>query len=300
MEWGANPKALTYVYKLNESGKIESADYSDPIPEELRSTSNNSDVIVTYDVSDKNEVSKPWAYQGLNVYTLTVTDRRDEKKLATMTFAYDRSKGHACGANERNAIDIQAFIRTATSTKDHKHVEPIVQDVTLEVVDDKKIDPEIVINKDEWDTQYKIIFASNADNCSKLAKEGYRNSNSLVLEKDEKSRLIDFSQADHICRTEAIWTGDYYYKFKDLKHYTLIKYSQTGDLFYKVRFEKPTEKLYYTGILQVQTLKSENGYVTFDWESSMIDSPSDALHKVIHINHRRTLRFKEPAALGNP
>ncbi len=56
-----------------------------------------ADVVVTHEASDPEEEKMAPLY-GLIKYSLTVTDRRDGVKLATMDFAVDMAKGHACGA----------------------------------------------------------------------------------------------------------------------------------------------------------------------------------------------------------
>lgn len=75
----------------------------------------SADALVTIEVSDPEELNQPVMKQHLLRYTLTVTDRRTDEKLATMVYWVDMVNGVACGANVKNTIDQQVFILQATN-----------------------------------------------------------------------------------------------------------------------------------------------------------------------------------------
>lgn len=73
----------------------------------------SADILVFDEVSDPEEMDKPVLRQGLIRHSLSVTDRRNGDRLATMVYWVDWVNRRACGANVENAIEVETFILQA-------------------------------------------------------------------------------------------------------------------------------------------------------------------------------------------
>jgi hypothetical protein len=148
-EMGSGPKT---VYRMGSGGRLDGFENSIPFPEMIVDKS-LADVVVTQEVSDPEEAKMAPLYQKLIRYTLTVTDRRDGLKLATMAFAVDMEKGHACGENVKDAIDLNAFLRKVTTFQGQSGISlssSVAQEVPLEVLETETYSPVRIMTRDEW------------------------------------------------------------------------------------------------------------------------------------------------------
>ena len=73
-------------------------------------TAFSADILVFDEVSDPEEMDKPVLRQGLIRHSLTVTDRRNGDRLATMVYWVDWVNRRACGTNVEDAIEVETFI----------------------------------------------------------------------------------------------------------------------------------------------------------------------------------------------
>jgi hypothetical protein len=273
-------------YFVDSSGRLTKSFGGMPLMDGI-SNSPLADVIVTEDISNLEETRKALVSQGLLRYTLTATDRRDGRKLATMAFAVDIANGRACGSNVEDGIDVVAFFRQVTGA-------PKPTDAKLEIVSEEDFQPEKLIKMDDaYHASNQAIFEARENTCKAMLKPAYPRSLFMNFVKDTSGRMVA-STAMMICHPDAILVGDYLPDASDFKHVVLNKYSLSGDLIYKVRFERPTEPVYYRGTLDVTTVKSERGYLSFDWQSSYDDAPPGSVDRVLHINRRMKVRIKEP------
>ncbi len=72
-----------------------------------------ADVLVTYRFIHPEELSKAPINQGSVGYDLTVTDRRDGRKIAAMRYFVDRRSRRICGPIKDNVLSEKAFLAKA-------------------------------------------------------------------------------------------------------------------------------------------------------------------------------------------
>jgi len=70
----------------------------------------SADVLVKYKISRIQP--KDWK-NGLESVDISVTDRRDGRRLATMRYLLDRQAGRACGATSEGVMDEKKFVLKA-------------------------------------------------------------------------------------------------------------------------------------------------------------------------------------------
>jgi hypothetical protein len=220
-------------------------------------------------------------------YALTATDRRDGRKLGSMVFAVDMANGRACGSNAKDGIDVVEFFKQITRVS-------APTNVNLEIVNTEDYKPEKLVKMDDafYDAR-QANFKNREKSCEGILKPAYPRSLFMNFAKDTTGRMIA-STAMTICHTDAVFIGDYLPDANDFKHVVIYKYSSSGDLIYKIKFERPIEPIYYRGSFDDTTLKSEGGYLSFDWESSYDAAPMGSVNRELHINRRMKVRIKEP------
>ena len=72
-----------------------------------------ADALVTYQFTSTEALGEPSPQQGIVTYDLTVTDRRDAEKLASLRYVMDQKKDRACGLTGDNEMDEQKFVLKA-------------------------------------------------------------------------------------------------------------------------------------------------------------------------------------------
>jgi hypothetical protein len=75
----------------------------------------SADVLALLEVKSSAFSGSTKAKQGLQVFQLTLTDRRSNRELGVMTYVIDQVNFRACGANLENMISREAFIYDAIS-----------------------------------------------------------------------------------------------------------------------------------------------------------------------------------------
>jgi hypothetical protein len=288
---GSVPKT---VYRMGSGRQLDGFENSIPF-QEMIVDSSIADVLVTHQVSDPEEEKMAPRYQKLIVYTLTATDRRDGIKLATMTFAVDMAKRQGCGANTKNTIDLDEFLRQATAFQGQNASPrqlPPIRDVALEVLETETYSPVRKISGDEW--QNLAWDARRTDLCQKMAPQVSRGSLQRRFASDSTGtkRMVN-RQGFMLCDSEGIWTGTYAGEFGKGK-VELEKYTPDGELLYMVKFDEPSEIDWYHGGILNPTLRSQDGYLVFEWWNNN-QSGSDR-----EINRRMKVRFQEPLAIISP
>lgn len=76
-------------------------------------TTLTADVLVEYRLTPEEELKKSATEQGMIRYDLTVTDRRNGEKLASLRYIIDAKNRRACGTTENNAINERTFVLKA-------------------------------------------------------------------------------------------------------------------------------------------------------------------------------------------
>jgi hypothetical protein len=90
------------------------------------------------------------------------------------------------------------------------------------------------------------------------------------------------------CDKSGIWFADY----TDTLGVGLYKFTNSGDLLYRISFKRPETKEppHYAGVFVVKTLKSENGYLYFDW----LSWTGIYANNLVKINRYLKIRLPEP------
>lgn len=73
----------------------------------------SADILVGYKVAPAEELKKAANDQGMVKYELTITDRRDGEKLASLKYVVDAKNRRACGLTGNNVMDERAFVLKA-------------------------------------------------------------------------------------------------------------------------------------------------------------------------------------------
>lgn len=73
----------------------------------------STDILVGYEVAPAEELKKAAGDQGMVKYELTVTDRRDGEKLASLKYVVDAKNRRACGLTGNSVMDERAFVLKA-------------------------------------------------------------------------------------------------------------------------------------------------------------------------------------------
>lgn len=166
---------------------------------------------------------------------------------------------------------------------------PLAQQVNLEVIEKKDYEPEWVIkNADEPASPWQQLFLDK--NRSEICK-------TLLRPEDPQVQGWDFFLNDLsgqkkfrvtgplICDTDAVWAFDYVVEKGRL---VIAKYKSNGDLAYRISFAKPDEPGWYLGSIMQPTLKSENGYLFFEWWN-LNHSGHD-----VHVKRSMKVKIQEP------
>lgn len=76
-------------------------------------TALTADVLVDYQITPADELRKAATEQGMVTYEVTITDRRDGEKLASLRYVVDAKNRRACGATDNDVMDERAFLLKA-------------------------------------------------------------------------------------------------------------------------------------------------------------------------------------------
>ena len=80
-------------------------------------TTLTADVLVTYHLTSTEDLEKATPQQGIVTYDLTVTDRRNGEKLASLRYVIDERKDRACGSTEGTTMNERAFVLKAVGVQ---------------------------------------------------------------------------------------------------------------------------------------------------------------------------------------
>ncbi len=176
--------------------------------------------------------------------------------------------------------------------------EPVAEKVALEVLEDKTYDPVWIIKEEPLSNISKWSEMSwdkvRGDRCNTLLRPEIPGAPLLqtwhLFVNDPSGRKKVRYAGDAICDPDAIWFLDYVI---EKGRTSLTKYSITGDLIYRVSFEKPKEPWGYPGGIPIPTFKAEGGYLQFEWWNTN-QSGRDR-----HVKRSLKVRLKEPDTTPN-
>lgn len=183
---------------------------------------------------------------------------------------------------------------------------PPPQKAALELLKEVNYEPEKVINSgsDEWShlsfdkkrRDYCDTLTYQVDPKRPLFGEGFVNDST-------RKKRVPYSKpgifgsngnppAIRICDKDAIW---FIARKEEVNNIVLTKFSINGDLIYRVIFPKPEDAsgffgATYRGMIMEPTLRSENGYIYFDW----IDFRNSKRGADIIIKRTQQVRIAEP------
>lgn len=76
-----------------------------------------ADALVTYQWTSTEDPKQAAPQQGIVTYDLTVTDRRNGEKLASLRYVIDERKDRACGSTEGTTMNERAFVLKAVGVQ---------------------------------------------------------------------------------------------------------------------------------------------------------------------------------------
>lgn len=160
--------------------------------------------------------------------------------------------------------------------------------VELEVLEDKVYNPKQRFDENpaldgfEWNNM--VWDKVRSERCDEfLVPENKRMDAWYLFINDTTGRKKVRRNHNEFCDPDVIWFLDYVIE-KD--RMVITKYSINGDFIYRLSFRKPSE-----GFILSPTLKSENGYLNFEWW----DADTSASGKFIKRSIKA--RIKEPTTL---
>jgi hypothetical protein len=266
LDWNAGmgsvPKA---VYRIGFGHGLRG--YSNSVPfREMIVSKELADVLVTRTVSDAREILAAPVIQKLVRYTLTATDQRDGLRLGTMEFAVDMVGGYACGANVGDTINIDAFLRQVTALRGEyglPNATAPVHQAAVELLGIEEFSPMRIVRNDEWsamawDKRRRDLCESMVPRLSPNAVQRRFSADATGL----KRLLPALPEGFLLCDSDGIISGAY---LRNARPWAveIDKYALDGTLIYKMKFEE--NPALGVGAPLNPTIKSQDGYLLFDW-----------------------------------
>jgi hypothetical protein len=282
VDWDAeNPFGdLMKSYSVDSGGHLEAIDQGIPAPE-LLVDSPLADVLITHEVSSRDELQKGFRLRGLIAFTLTATDRRDGRRLGTMKFAVDMVKGHACGANVPNRIDIDAFIHQVIGIPGK--LTASAPDVATIDVNLDTMEGEDYSLRDTDDSREIAMRASSADCKAMLPRLGPARRR-FASDPTGLRSLPNFALLQMHCDNSGIWALEFLPKQQES---IITKYSPEGDLLYKMRVIYPKRVAKDDRFIDSTTMALAGGYLTLVWVNQTPRPDGSPIHGT-------RFRIKEP------
>jgi len=149
---------------------------------------------------------------------------------------------------------------------------PTPQEVALEVLETNNYNPVRLISNDEWNRLNDDKNRSEySEYCKSLFKQADPNEPWLGnrFTKDlSGQKIVPYNKstlrtgAHRLCEKDTIL----YYAHLELPNKMVItKYTASGDMLYRISFKNPEDVKGFVGYIHTPSLKSENGYLSFEW-----------------------------------
>lgn len=149
---------------------------------------------------------------------------------------------------------------------------PPPQEVALEILETNNYNPVRSIGKDEWS---RLVSDKDRSEYSEYCKSLFKQADPKEpwlgkrFTKDSTGqKIVPYNKSSLSTGAHRLCDKDYilYYAHLELTNKMVItKYTNTGDMLYRISFQKPEEVKGFTGYIQTPTIKSEHGYLTFEW-----------------------------------
>lgn len=290
-DWGhVNPETLNEDFVLDANGKI--AKNFDAYPAwEMQVNSPDADALVTVDVTNRDEVSRRITpEQRAMRYTLTVTERRSGRKLATYAFAIDRENKRACGANANGMINVDTFLRRATAMPGMSYDPPTPKHIRPEIIEDEKYDSDKIVKPGEAYQKEWQFFIQEVQTCNNTVLPlTNRLSGESMFADDPLHHIARDIGAATLCRPDGVWI------IKDVGGdngaFQLKKYTRDGKLLFFIAIDKADYFFRYPATILASTFAEHNGSMTFVLQNAKEDNMTSALH----ISRRLKVTVKEMA-----
>lgn len=237
-----------------------------------------------------------------NGYPLETKDNGGGEDVSTLLgllqyLMHGNSVSHWLSRSTRPTVQppLEMFLKTAASLSHPQAREPgNATTVALEILSEKVYEPVWIIkNHDDGKTNWADLTFDKAryDRCAQLIKlekpgtplmQGW-----FVFTTDPTGRKKARYTGEVLCEAEALWFFDY---AAERGKMILTKYTATGDLVYRISFDKPAPIYGFAGHIMNPTFKEEAGYLHFDWWDSN-QSGNDR-----HVKRSMKVRLTEPRA----
>lgn len=256
---------------------------------------------VTMELKDANGVSLAH-FNGRfrNGYPLETKDDGDGKNVspplgAVQYLLHGNSASYWLSRAARPTVEppLQSFLKAASSLSHPQAREPGGATlVALEILAEKLYEPVWIIkNHDDGTTRWADLTFDKPrhDRCAQLLKlekagtplmQGW-----FLFTADPTGRKKVRYTGEVLCEAEMLWFFDY---AAERGKMILTKYTATGDLVYRISFDKPAPIYGFAGHIMTPTFKEEAGYLNFDWWDSNQSGPDR------HIKRSMKVRLAEP------
>jgi hypothetical protein len=272
---------LMKSYSVDSGGHLGAIDHEVPAPE-LLVDSPLADVLITHEVSNRDEAQNGFRLRGLIVYTLIASDQRDGRHLGTMKFAVDIVKARACGANVPNKIDIDAFIHRVVAIPGRSP--PPAPDVATIDVNLDTLEGQDYLLLDRDDPREIAMNRKGLAVCEamlpKVGPSHRRFAADPTGTRSWTTPLLIRTQCDSGGILQLDW-------FPKQQESLIAKYSPGGDLLYKMRITSPKRREKDHGGIDDSTMSSAGGYLTLIWWDQKPRRDGSPIHGT-------RLRVKEP------
>lgn len=169
---------------------------------------------------------------------------------------------------------------------------PTPQKVTFEILEKTVYEPELIIGRSEW---YRMFVNVSSDYfCNKAFDATDPKDPSLgerFTEDASRKKIVPYGKFSsalgvrRVCDAKTVW---FLANTEEKNKMIISKYSITGDLIYRISFNKPEDTSYINEIRK-PSIMAENGYLYFDWVQIIKQSTN-----VWHIKQILKARVREP------
>ena len=145
------------------------------------------------------------------------------------------------------------------------------QEVQLDILETKVYEPQWIAESNAKDPSrdWKVIAAHDAKCRSFLRSVGNDSDRPdlrgwLLFVKDPTGNKKARGAGSLFCDAESLWFVDYYQP-DDPDHVSVVKFTNSGDFKYRLKFAKPDAPRGYVGSIMGPTFRSESGFLYFEW-----------------------------------
>ncbi len=176
------------------------------------------------------------------------------------------------------------------------------QEVPLEVLETRVYEPQWIaqINASDPSRDWNVIAAHDAECRSFLKSAGYDSDRPdlrgwLLFVKDPTGNKKARNAGALLCDAESLWFVDYYQP-EDRSHVSVVKFTNSGDFRYRLRFARPDAPRGYLGSIMGPTFRNEGGFLYFEWWNFRHLGASEG--GGVQIERSMKVRLREPAPAG--